>query len=66
MNTVDIQWRKSSFSEQPEGNCLELASHNGDILVRESDEPDRVVRTTPAKLRAFLDGAKAGEFDDLI
>lgn len=61
---VDIQWRKSSFSEQTD-NCLELASHGGGILMRESDDPDVVVRTTPEKLRAFLAGAKSGEFDDL-
>jgi hypothetical protein len=61
---VDIHWRKSSFSEQA-GNCLEVASCGGDILVREGDDPDVIVRTTPQKLRALLEGAKAGEFDDL-
>ncbi|WP_203608835.1 DUF397 domain-containing protein [Streptomyces anulatus] len=65
MRTVDIQWRKASFSEQS-GNCLELAVVDGDVLVRESDDPDVVLRTTPSKLGAFLAGAKAGEFDDLV
>jgi hypothetical protein len=65
MNQMDIQWRKSSYSEQS-GNCLELAVVDGRVLVRESDEPDVVVRTTRAKLAAFLAGAKAGEFDDLL
>ncbi|MEV0274768.1 DUF397 domain-containing protein [Streptomyces sp. NPDC050610] len=60
---MDVQWLKSSFSDQPEGNCLELASCEGDILMRESDDPSVVVKTTSAKLRAFLAGAKAGEFD---
>ncbi|MGW7518772.1 DUF397 domain-containing protein [Streptomyces sp. NPDC054796] len=61
---MHIQWRKSSFSEDAEGNnCVELASHEGQILIRESDDPEVVVRTTPEKLRAFLAGAKAGEFD---
>jgi hypothetical protein len=63
--TLEIQWRKSSYSEQS-GNCLELAVVGGQILVRESDEPGVVVSTTPAKLAAFLAGAKAGEFDDLV
>ncbi|MFD5976895.1 DUF397 domain-containing protein [Streptomyces bacillaris] len=63
---MDIQWRKSSKSSNAEGNnCLELAEHNGEILLRESDDPGVVIRTTPARLRALLDGAKAGEFDDL-
>lgn len=65
MRTLEIQWRKSSYSEQS-GNCLELAVVGGQILVRESDEPDVVVSTTPAKLAAFLAGAKDGEFDDLV
>ncbi|MFF8610167.1 DUF397 domain-containing protein [Streptomyces sp. NPDC015346] len=63
---MDIHWRKSSFSEDSDGNCLELATHGGDILVRESDDPEVVVRTSPQKLRAFLAGVKAGEFDDLV
>ncbi|WP_371791297.1 DUF397 domain-containing protein [Streptomyces sp. NBC_01471] len=62
---MEIQWRKSSFSEQA-GNCLELAVVDGDVLLRESDDPAVIVRTTPAKLAAFLAGAKSGEFDDLV
>jgi hypothetical protein len=63
---VNIQWRKSSKSTDSEGsNCLELAEHGGEILMRESDNPDVIIRTTRAKLRAFLGGAKEGEFDDL-
>ncbi|AGK78845.1 DUF397 domain containing protein [Streptomyces microflavus DSM 40593] len=62
---VEIQWRKSSKSSGAEGNnCLELAEYGGEILLRESDNPDVVVHTTRAKLRAFLGGAKEGEFDD--
>ncbi|GAA2410589.1 DUF397 domain-containing protein [Streptomyces pulveraceus] len=66
MRTIEIQWRKSSKSSNAEGNnCLELAEHGGEILMRESDNPGVVIRTTRAKLRAFLGGAKEGEFDDL-
>jgi hypothetical protein len=60
---MEIQWRKSSFSDG-NGNCLEISSRDGVILLRESDDPELIIRTTPAKLRAFLEGAKAGEFDD--
>ncbi|MEU8351852.1 MULTISPECIES: DUF397 domain-containing protein [unclassified Streptomyces] len=63
MRRVDLRWRKSSFSEQPEGNCLELAACRGEVFVRESDEPGVLVSTTADTLRVFLDGAKAGEFD---
>ncbi|MFI0763288.1 DUF397 domain-containing protein [Streptomyces anulatus] len=60
---MELQWRKASFSADT-GSCVELAEQGGDILLRESDDPEVVVRTTRAKLRAFLAGAKAGEFDD--
>ncbi|MFF5566262.1 DUF397 domain-containing protein [Streptomyces sp. NPDC012623] len=63
---MEIRWRKSSKSTaEGNNNCLELAEHNGEILMRESDNPDVVIRTTRAKLRAFLGGAREGEFDDL-
>ncbi|MEE1753483.1 DUF397 domain-containing protein [Streptomyces sp. SP18CS02] len=62
---MDIEWRKSSFSGEG-GNCIELALVDGEVLVRESDDPGVIVRTSPAKLRAFLDGARAGEFDDFV
>jgi Domain of unknown function (DUF397) len=61
---VGIQWHKSSFSTDSV-NCLELASHQGDVLIRESEDADVIVRTTTEKLRAFLTNAKAGEFSEL-
>lgn len=65
MRVPDMDWRKSTYSE-PSGNCLEVTAADGRILLRESDDPGVVVTTTPAKLAAFLAGAKAGEFDDLV
>lgn len=65
--TDHINWQKSSFSGADDSpNCVELARADGQILLRESDEPDTIVTTSPAKLRAFLLGVKAGEFDHLI
>ncbi|MFD8411841.1 MULTISPECIES: DUF397 domain-containing protein [unclassified Streptomyces] len=64
MRAVDIKWRKSSKSDDV-ANCLEVAVQNGEVLIRESDDPSVIIRTTRAKLRAFIDGAAAGEFDDL-
>ncbi|MGC5365058.1 DUF397 domain-containing protein [Streptomyces sp. DT24] len=64
---MEIQWRKSLKSSGADGNnCLELAAHGDGVLVRESDEPDVIIRTSRARLRAFLEGAKKGEFDDLV
>ncbi|MFJ3976157.1 DUF397 domain-containing protein [Streptomyces sp. NPDC090021] len=62
---MDIQWRKSSKSTDAEGNCLEVAVVGGEVLIRESDDPGLIIKTSRAKLRAFIDGAAAGEFDDL-
>jgi hypothetical protein len=61
---VELHWRKSSFSADT-GSCIELAEGDGVIFMREGDDPQVVVQTTRQKLRAFLAGAKAGEFDDL-
>lgn len=60
---MELRWRKSSFSADT-GACVEVAEEGDWVLLRESDDPDVVVRTTRRKLRAFLEGAKAGEFDD--
>lgn len=58
-------WTKSSFSVND--NCVEVAHlDGGDVGVRHSKNPDgNVLRFTRTEMRAFLDGAKAGEFDDL-
>lgn len=62
---MKIQWQKSSFSTEAPGNCLEVAVQGDEILLRESDNPEIVIRTTRDNLRAFLAGAKASEFDHL-
>ncbi|MBQ0983014.1 DUF397 domain-containing protein [Streptomyces sp. F63] len=62
---MDIRWRKSSFSEDSDGNCLELARCGGEVLLRESDEPLVIIKAAPQAVRALLLGARAGEFDRL-
>lgn len=58
-------WRKSSFSGEG-NNCLNVASAaDGTIRLRESEAPDTVLTTTPARLGDFIRAAKAGEFDRL-
>ncbi|MCX3062335.1 DUF397 domain-containing protein [Streptomyces beihaiensis] len=50
-------WQKSSFSGGADGNeCVELASSEGGLLLRESDEPDRILAVSPAGLDALLRG----------
>jgi Domain of unknown function (DUF397) len=58
-------WRRSSKCAATE--CVEIAREQGMILLRDSKSPDMpAFRYTTEEFRAFLDGAKAGEFDDLI
>ncbi|NUS81943.1 MAG: DUF397 domain-containing protein [Streptomyces sp.] len=57
-------WRKSSFSGDA-SNCVNVAAADGVIAMRESDEPEVILTTTPAALRAFIRGTKAGRLDHL-
>ncbi|MFF2618162.1 DUF397 domain-containing protein [Kitasatospora sp. NPDC058046] len=57
-----LNWQKSSFSGE-EANCVEIASADDLLYIRESDGPTAVVTPTPTKLAAWLHSAKAGEFD---
>jgi hypothetical protein len=59
-------WIKSSLSFS-NSNCVEIANlPDGGVGVRDSkDLEGPVLRFTPDEWRAFLDGAKAGEFDSL-
>ncbi len=59
---MDIPWRKSSFSDHPDGACLELALLRGTTLIRESDEPDVVIEVSSGRLGALLTSVKAGAF----
>ncbi|MFG2841867.1 DUF397 domain-containing protein [Kitasatospora sp. NPDC048296] len=58
------EWQKSSYSGAND-NCVEVRTANELIELRESDERDVIVRTTPSTFAAFLRGAKVGEFDHL-
>ncbi|MFF9481295.1 DUF397 domain-containing protein [Streptomyces sp. NPDC014733] len=61
----EIKWQKSSFSGSG-AQCLETAIVDGEILLRESDDPTVIIKTTQEKLAAFLLGVKNGEFDHFV
>ncbi|MFD8967481.1 DUF397 domain-containing protein [Streptomyces sp. NPDC059568] len=63
---IEIKWQKSSFSGGGGEQCVEVALHNGEILMRESDDPNVVTTTSQAKFTAFIKGVKAGEFDHFV
>jgi len=61
----DLRWRKSSFSGNGGASCVEVARHDGMILVRDTKNRGKgpVHRYTPAEWRAFIAGVRNGEFD---
>ena len=61
--SADGVWRKSTAS-QPSGNCLEVAIAADVVRIRHSlDRSGAVLAFTHAEWRAFLAGARDGEFD---
>ncbi|MFG2673021.1 DUF397 domain-containing protein [Streptomyces sp. SID11233] len=62
MNT-GIEWQKSSFSGGGGEQCLEVAQHADQIMMRESDDPWAVTTISRARFAAFIRGVKAGTFD---
>ena len=61
----ELTWTKSSWSVAANA-CVELAADGDGIALRDSKNPDKVLHFTKAELRAWLDGAKHGEFDHLV
>lgn len=55
-------WRKSSHCS--DAACVEVARHDGRVLVRDSkDTGQQPLAFTDTEWAAFLHGVKAGEFD---
>ena len=60
-----LNWRKSARSINA-GNCTEVASSAGVVVVRDSQDPDSLVLPySAASWRAFLNTARTGHFDAL-
>ena len=65
-NPQDLTWRKSSFTGGNGGTCVEIAATDNGVLVRNSNQPDAgTIAFTRSELAAWINGCKAGEFDDL-
>jgi hypothetical protein len=61
--SADGLWRKSTAS-QPSGECLEVAISPDVVRIRHSlDRSGAILAFTHAEWRAFLTGARNGEFD---
>jgi hypothetical protein len=60
-----LQWRKAAKSGV--GGCFLVAAYDGGVAVTDSKDPaSGVLVYTSGEWDAFLDGAKKGEFDDLL
>ncbi|WP_416965446.1 DUF397 domain-containing protein [Streptomyces sp. Agncl-13] len=50
-----IQWQKPTFSSGSDGaNCVEVAAPEGELLLREGDDPARILSVAPTTLAALL------------
>jgi Domain of unknown function (DUF397) len=57
-------WRRSSFCAA--GECVEVTKRDGSVLFRDSKNPSAgTLSYTVDEFRAFVQGIRAGEFDDL-
>jgi hypothetical protein len=61
-----LSWIKAKLSNH-NGACVEIASTPDKIAIRDSKDPGGPILVyTPIEFRAFLDGARNGEFDSLL
>ena len=68
MESEDLRFRKSSFSSNGGGNCVEIGFQTSAVAVRNSrDQDGPVLYFTADEWRAFIAGVRNGEFDwDLV
>jgi hypothetical protein len=64
-NLTDADWRKSSYSGNNGGNCVEVAANlPGVVAIRDSKDPDGGVLVFAAReWRAFIGEAKGGQLN---
>jgi hypothetical protein len=62
---TDPRWRISSFSSGT-GTCVEVAAHEGRVLLRNSVHPDAGTLTLgPVAVGDWLAAVRGGQLDDL-
>ncbi|MFC7920264.1 DUF397 domain-containing protein [Streptomyces cinereoruber] len=60
-NLTGARWRKSSYSGDTGGNCIEIADLAAHIAVRDSKNPEGpAFLATPAAFTAFVTAAAEG------
>ncbi|MBC2874560.1 MULTISPECIES: DUF397 domain-containing protein [Streptomyces] len=47
-------WQRSSMCAGGGNNCLEIAAANDGIALRESTDPEQVIRTDPSAFRSLI------------
>lgn len=58
-------FKKATASQGANQDCVEVArTADGGRAIRDSKNPEAVQFYTPTEWAAFLDGVRAGEFDD--
>lgn len=63
---ASLTWIKAQASSY-QGACVELASASGNVAMRDSKDPNGPILVySTTEFKAFLDGARNGEFDNLI
>jgi hypothetical protein len=68
MDTMnDTPWIKASASGD-QGSCIEMRRHDGMVQIRDTKDQGAgpVLTFRPDEVAAWIDGARAGEFDHLI
>ena len=64
-SSLEIKWQTAVKSGS--GNCVQVARQGTAIMIADSKNPGGpVLSYTVQEFDAFLDGAKKGEFDDLL
>jgi Domain of unknown function (DUF397) len=63
---INLRWRKSSYSGNGGGNCVEVADDSRRVLVRDTqDRTGPVLALSPAAWRRFADQVKRSLADPL-
>jgi hypothetical protein len=51
---TELNWQKSTYSEEASSCVYVATAPTGTILLRESDEPETILATYPRQLRALI------------